>query len=353
MADTIKITTRSSSSSVAEGSHDSITVLHGGLLAGLEEISKISNEILEGTEASLAYERRATLQLRGTIISIQRDARLMCLLISKLPEDRNPNRTSVLIKPLSSSLSELLSTLQGEVSNTKLASFANQLRTTDRKLHGPIVSSIDAVQRTVEDSRLQVHDHFRSYWIHCVLASQPSVSSRNAQPAVEATQVPELLAAFDSIPFGIGALDDRFLQASPSDRGDSMHMASYRVEVEEAGRTWIANEIKAKDSLWVAYQSFLHLLWNGAMKSVDNVDTNSFRQDGVEFSEFQQSRIQFSDNLRDSILRGDSSVFTLVFVGAEDSGKSTFLNSFMGIELLPSAGRSQTPIHLFECLNAV
>jgi hypothetical protein len=309
----------------------------------LNEIVKASNGALVTTEPLLSFARKATTRLRATLLAVQLDTQLMVLLLSTpngtQETSPSPNTLEVSVNAADHMLSTLVSFLRDE----NIRTMPETLKTTASTLHGPFIAAINAATSEVETARRQFISSFKRRWLPKFISNVRSHSMEST--GTFSKRLVRLLSTFNACPFAVGFSDDEFVKEYPQDRRDALSLADYQFLIREAGVKWVADRLQSTNGAvtpWTAHQDLIKLMWGGATEALLQVDTKAFHQATVDFSDMEQTSTHLSNSLRDSILRNASSISNMVFVGAEDSGKSTFLNAFIGMELLPTGGRPFT-----------
>jgi hypothetical protein len=298
---------------------------------------------MTATEAILSFERAATLELRVAALAVRLDTELMLGLLARLDQQSNvlhlqsKEQEATFIK----ASNDFIWTLKAILSDQKLGSVADRLRKTEKKHHRTIVISIEATSRDIGISRRAFDIAFKTYWLPRFLTTEEIRKSREFVVDEYPQQLANLLRAFRERPFAIGGPEDSFIKEAPSTRDDIPAYSTYQKRIKDTGIAWARayNEEKLSlEGLMAVQNGIFTLAWGGTLAVVANIDTLSFNQPRSNFSEMPTAQIELSNKLRDSILRYHSSQHSIVFVGTENSGKSTFLNAFIGVEMLPTGG---------------
>ncbi|KAG8832757.1 hypothetical protein FRC17_000720, partial [Serendipita sp. 399] len=147
-------------------------------------------------------------------------------------------------------------------------------------------------------------------------------------------QLRPLQELFVRQPFGRGLISS--LRASfeaPLVFEESLDASHYSAMMRDVGRTWA---LERPETLGDAYQLLLEFIWSGSLETLRLLPyspgfSTKHRDTLLDLLE------QIDGGTRDSMLRRKSNTPTIVFVGAINAGKSTFLNMLIGRELLPTA----------------
>ncbi|KAG8819510.1 hypothetical protein FRC17_010419, partial [Serendipita sp. 399] len=147
-------------------------------------------------------------------------------------------------------------------------------------------------------------------------------------------QLGPLQKSFVHQPFGGGLVSS--LHASfevPPAFEEPLDASHYSAVMRDAGRTWTLERPETRRE---AYQLLLELIWSGSLETLRLLPyspgfSTKHRDTFLDLLE------QIDGAIRDSMLRRRSNTPTVVFIGAVNAGKSTFLNMLIGRELLPTA----------------
>lgn len=193
-------------------------------------------------------------------------------------------------------------------------------------------------QIIVADTRTAIMDAFRSLWMESWIWVQATNQTSLNTPINQQSQLDHLLSAFNLTPFSVGASSDVFLQNTPPKPSQLLQLNQWQYDIERNTRHWLQTLVKdgKLDDLFEAHRVFLSLLWNGSIFSLHNVKLSMFQgEERPVIDELTESISSMRDGARDALLRASSRVWSIVFVGAEDSGKSTYINALVGADLLP------------------
>jgi hypothetical protein len=308
-------------------------------IQNIADVVRVSNDLLVASEPLMQYEQAESFKLRQAILGQQRDCELATLLLNESVMKRNDagGETSQLLQRNEDAFLKVLTRirelLDSFVTSKTIEDLWGRLDKTEKALHKDIVPEVTQVREQIESARLDFNRALRSVWqfhAHERYRFSSKLDSKST-----------LLSSFHQLPFGIGATDDVFMSSGTKRREDLPDLESYQSEMQQVGEEWLKIQTKGSsdaEALVRAQNALMELTWSGQAHTLDKVDPQGFYQEEIEFPTFTEGCRHLTDGMRDSLLRYQSSTHTVLFVGTEDSGKSTFVNAFMGIDLLPAGG---------------
>ncbi|KIM27962.1 hypothetical protein M408DRAFT_329631 [Serendipita vermifera MAFF 305830] len=292
--------------------------------------------LLVATEPLYPWSRRIILAFREEIISTQHDTQLVRLLLSTLSAS-----DSVEVK---SAAGAFQSTLVASIPVVRIvteavASMVQELPKESTSTKPKITLLITEQHNVIARTRDSLVCRFQALWLESWVSVQ-KLQEQLPTPYASQPQLRLLLGGFNRIPFSVGATNDTFVRGTPSSQTDLLQLEQWQYGIEQASRSWLKNQTRnmESDEFLSAHRTFLNLLWNGSISSLRGIDFQAFKGNEVSIVEEIQSSITLMrDAARDALLRADSPAWSIVFVGAEDAGKSTFINAFIGMDILPVA----------------
>jgi hypothetical protein len=111
------------------------------------------------------------------------------------------------------------------------------------------------------------------------------------------------------------------------------------------GKAWVDDRDRRNDAqvrdLGALQTSLFELLWSGTVEQLKRHSVYS--ADDPERAEFERAVEELERALQRAIVRSRKQCFTIAFCGANQAGKSTFLNALIGQAILPSDGETDRP----------
>ncbi|KAG8830710.1 hypothetical protein FRC18_007705 [Serendipita sp. 400] len=313
------------------------------------ELRDTCGRLLTASEVLFRWNRKDTFALRAQFLALQHDTELMLLLV----EGFNPQDVD------RSDIAEHLRTLLnfiGKLSGDTIPEAQRHLEAlsspSDRDAF--FSSTIFSVRSTFEQLSSLFSRSFKRCWRY---QWKTKNTSKKVIPSCKLPQVNALLTSFSVVPFGIGAERDVFIEATPSNHDEVLHLEQYQYWIERLAETWTSHELSEPVLEHLAHfnQTLLELLWNCGVDSIKSINSTPFHSLTPGYlREWRILTDDLANGLRDGLLRARKSRMSMVIVGTQDAGKSTFINAFIGANLLPtSLGLTTThPCRIRHSLDA-
>jgi hypothetical protein len=201
----------------------------------------------------------------------------------------------------------------------------------------------EAATAQIRAARLELQAAHKSARLGLLNPEQMSMTGQKSPPNADSTIV---LKAFKSMQFQIDPQ-----QLYPSYDGklttDSLAQAlsesdlSYAGVIKEAAQEWInAATMKSTgiEELEAVEEDLVTRLWN-AMETLRTAPLGWSNEQSEDKRRFEVTVENLDQGLRDTLYRHRSPKLSLVLIGTEGSGKSSFINALIGARILPSGGR--------------
>ncbi|KAG8832758.1 hypothetical protein FRC17_000721 [Serendipita sp. 399] len=321
------------------------------------KIQLLSKELIVLTEPFLVSCRAQTASLRSELYRLNSDANVISTLYSGEKDGIIPHQTDgkavSVLQELEDILNLALTTLESYriTLQTRLnpVEHTGTLPGSTRRLDSPETNSLSenlhATEQIVAHIRRSLLHLFKGLWYRRSETRLYDISDEMVQAAKDQLQL--LQASLLARPFGpwSNTVEIPFISRPPKNRSEQLHEQQYSSAVTQAGRDW-ARSLLMKTPLNVAYSHFVQLLWSGSVELWRLAHPIMWSHFGALGDSFKQSHALVDDFLRNSIIRSHSSLYTIVLVGLESSGKSAVLNMLIGTDIIPSSEGPTTAMPL-------
>jgi hypothetical protein len=298
--------------------------------------------LLSESGALFRWARVATVKLRKEILELQHDAELVQMLLFPLLNDdgRISDGGKLLFERI---LSGAQKVVQDFILPSGLAYIAQRFEEETPSRRIGLHSLLPEIQDLLEQERMKYIRSFNRMWMeHRIVLNQldpPVIASGHL------TQEPRLNLlsnAMQTTPFAVGSTRDRFIQYTPNTTDNNLHLDQYQYLVREISGDWakIRFKMTPTEKRLNAHKELLNLIWNGTLEALRNVSLDDFASHDAIIEDYNKSLRVIHSSTRDALIRSATPTFSMVLVGGEDAGKSTFLNAMIGSDLLPSSGES-------------
>jgi hypothetical protein len=315
----------------------------------IQRLATLSEKLLDLTDSMLLFERQETKGFRAVVYEIWRDTDLMIYLLRSVPDTKKDSFSEVLktdhgqVEMLHKSVESMQRVLETESNGASGITYLKQkLQTTEREYHGIIMTPIVTKRRVLLDRKITLASSFKAVWATYLFDGQQVTASKPGKDTDHEVQVEWLLESFERTPFCIGLHKTSSIQPTLQDRQELPAMRQYQRLMRKAGNMWANDRSGSSPTIHALSEvrnDLLQLAWIGE-GTLSKVDPQAFGVKEDNCRDFIDEKEAFVNSLRDSILRHNTDIFSMVFVGQEDAGKSTFLNAIIGMRLLPSSGES-------------
>ncbi|KAG8859826.1 hypothetical protein FRB91_006484 [Serendipita sp. 411] len=326
------------------------------------DVETLCGELMVLVEPLLLVRRVQVISLRSEVDSLSRDTKLYSILLSQYTEEDinkllgdNTWNLEVLEAPFTStrlSLQSHVQQIQRHLSdNAKRVATAFNLGD-GFMYHLPNEDVVALWTESIAHIRRVLSSSFKRVWYQLSLLRDTVTFEEMSNKMTQESQLGQLISSFRRKPFsqGLDASEDDFLSKVPKEKNELLHEAEYAPIMEEQGKQWSLEWTTLDEDTYLTdrrYGLFVQLLWSGQTETLREAYAQ-YRpyhplSDSAD-STFVHAQRQTEEAFRDSIIRLQSSVYSIVFVGAEDSGKSSFLNMLMGCNILPIENGPTTSI---------
>ncbi|KAG8833778.1 hypothetical protein FRC17_010089 [Serendipita sp. 399] len=279
---------------------------------------------------SLHYPRVSSelTELRYEVLSLQQEVDFATLLLESWSK---PQEYPALV-PASSDLREAISGVS-QFSSKTLATFTVQGLLDSILDNSHNERTMQSAIATLRKARRRISVASKLYAAHLPPTirqlSQDDLHSIDTVGTLES-----LLQEFIAQPFAIGA------RANP----DELKLPQEGVAkgfhdgMESIGKCWIDATIQGDDTyrtLVGAEMTLIKQLWTRTIEMLQSSPLGWLDDRSAQAKQFMTIRDQIEQKLRDYLYREQTSRHSIVFVGAQSSGKSTLLNAIIGYDILP------------------
>ncbi|KAG8850869.1 hypothetical protein FRB91_008729 [Serendipita sp. 411] len=324
---------------------ESLSPTLGEIATLTSKISEICQTIKLSTDPLLPVTQEIAVSLRLELDSLADNAEAASLHIRKVqntPSSANEYSSDLDTQELGRVYTFVLSTLQileedlqtwvkDLKQDTKAETAENSTKSSIPSLEGKLSVACQSLAR----ARRASTSVFKKNWYRLLVHRVASSSNRSISAPHEG-QLGLLEKSFVHYPFGEGlnSAQDAFIADPPANNRETLNIIDYSKSMEEMGHNWITGKAEA---LREEYEFLMELIWTGHLEMLRllliGLPNSSLGSPGS----FIQILEQIDGGIRDAILRRRRTVYSIVFAGAINAGKSTLLNMLIGYELLPAA----------------
>ncbi len=221
---------------------------------------------------------------------------------------------------------------------------------------GAAVSDLEDITGNLHDKRDNAKRAFKLVWYLYILSQQRSLSVALKEPDARhpANSALNLVhSEFISHPFAISRLVKSRSHAPFLILNCDHKTATMTEELaKRLGKDWIIDCLYSRSAssspLLEAQIALFELVWSGTVEHLKGNPTHNVED--PEYKGLQQTLDQLDKSLQEAIARSQQPRFALSFYGMVKAGKSLFLNSMIGKDVLPSGGEYACGGSNQECL---